>query len=456
MVLRIIRIQFKIKQLELGPCNGCNNIGSIVLEKYGQGSCSFIFNFRYDFSEPQFGKDVCDRIISPIKGAIRRYCNEGHDVLTASDMHEALKARQVKGTTAAVCQVSQTTHEIKVDRISNFSSFHNFLYEEEGLRIVKAYGVGVGKLIPRSQLIRRTQGPTSIKEVHNHEFYPLASRAIKATPSDDEGARDNSLFMCPESCCSREFSTAEELQDHIHFGEHDMKVSPESMYDRLKRDWAAKFLSITLESKLSFTAEEATGSEQLQEEPCGLGWALQKPRGGGARFSENVKSYLTAKFDFGEDTGRKADPTQVAADMRVARNTNEERKFQRSEWLSKSQIQGFFSRLAASKRRTNKQEREDDEDHDDSLDEDEVAYLAEKERHMEVEEVVSKIGLVHPITHDGYDICELAKLDALSNLTVPKLKAICVSLDLPFKAKDVKTTLINKLKEAVKECECHK
>lgn len=49
----------------------------------------------------------------------------------------------------------------------------------------------------------------------------------------------------------------------------------------------------------------------------------------------------------------------------------------------------------------------------------------------------------------------LAKLDALSNLTVPKLKAICVNLDLPFKAKDVKTTLINKLKEAVKECECH-
>ena len=321
---------------------------------------------------------------------------------------------------------------------------------------MKAYGVGVGKLIPWSQLIRCTQGPTSIKEVHNHEFYPLASRAIKATPSDDEGARDNSLFMCPESCCSREFSTAEELQDHIHFGEHDMKVSPESMYDRLKRDWAAKFLSITLESKLSFTAEEATGSEQLQEEPCGLGWALQKPRGGGARFSENVKSYLTAKFDFGEDTGRKADPTQVAADMRVARNTNGERKFQRSEWLSKSQIQGFFSRLAASKRRTNKQELEDDDDHDDSLDEDEVAYLAEKERHMEVEEVVSKIGLVHPITHDGYDICELAKLDALSNLTVPKLKAICVNLDLPFKAKDVKTTLINKLKEAVKECECHK
>ena len=31
-----------------------------------------------------------------------------------------------------------------------------------------------------------------------------------------------------------------------------------------------------------------------------------------------------------------------------------------------------------------------------------------------------------------------------------------MNLDLPFKAKDVKTTLINKLKEAVKKCEWHK
>ena len=98
-----------------------------------------------------------------------------------------------------------------------------------------------------------------------HEFYPLESRAIKATSSDDEGARDNSLFMCPESCCSSEFSTAEELQDHIHFGEHDMKVSPESMYDRLKCDWAAKFLSITLESKLSFQLKKQQAASNYRK-----------------------------------------------------------------------------------------------------------------------------------------------------------------------------------------------
>ena len=99
----------------------------------------------YDFSEVQSGKDVCNRIISPMKGAMRRYCNEGHDILTASDMHEALKARQVKGASAAVCELDRCGEEVKVNRISNFSAFHNFSYEQEGLRLSKVYNVGAGK-----------------------------------------------------------------------------------------------------------------------------------------------------------------------------------------------------------------------------------------------------------------------------------------------------------------------
>ena len=50
-------------------------------------------------------------------------------------MHRALKARPVKGCTAAVCEVEQNDQEIKVNHISNFSTFHNFSYEEAGLRI---------------------------------------------------------------------------------------------------------------------------------------------------------------------------------------------------------------------------------------------------------------------------------------------------------------------------------
>ena len=64
-----------------------------------------------------------------------------------------------------------------------------------------------------------------------------------------------------------------------------------------------------------------------------------------------MKKYLTAKFDLGEQTGRKADPLQVSNDMRKAEDAQNNRLFTREEWLTKSPVQGFFSRLAATKRR---------------------------------------------------------------------------------------------------------
>ena len=198
--------------------------------------------------------------------------------------------------------------------------------------------------------------------------------------------------------------------------------------------------------------EKGTSVDRVRNECCDIGWALQKPKGG-SRFSENVRAYLSKRFDLGEKTGRKADPAQVAADMRKNRNSDGKRTFLRSEWLTKAQVQGFFSRLAASKRRNPLQEWTDDDD--DSLLEDEVAYVTETNRQAGVEEVISEIGLLHPVIYDSYDICELVRQDALSKFNAAQLKAICTHFELPFKARDVKTVLINKLKVMVRECACH-
>ena len=69
------------------------------------------------------------------------------------------------------------------------------------------------------------------------------SRTIKSTHSDPEGPTEDVLFECPEPGCSREFSTAEELEDHMHFGQHDKTscATSESLYDKLRRDWAENF-----------------------------------------------------------------------------------------------------------------------------------------------------------------------------------------------------------------------
>ena len=77
---------------------------------------------RYDFSEPQFGKDVCDRIISPLKNALTRYYNEGNEILSASDMHRSPEARKLKGATAAVCELDSNQAVVTVNWLTGISS----------------------------------------------------------------------------------------------------------------------------------------------------------------------------------------------------------------------------------------------------------------------------------------------------------------------------------------------
>ena len=55
-------------------------------------------------------------------------------------------------------------------------------------------------------------------------------------------------------------------------------------------------------------------------------------------------------FDQGEQSGLKADPQQVSNDMCKTKDEQNRWLFERDEWLTKSQLQGLFSRLAASRR----------------------------------------------------------------------------------------------------------
>ena len=72
---------------------------------------------RYDFSEPQQRKVVCDRMLCPMKAARRKYCAEGHDIMNVGGMHEALKERPVKGTTAAVAILDESSKILEVQNI---------------------------------------------------------------------------------------------------------------------------------------------------------------------------------------------------------------------------------------------------------------------------------------------------------------------------------------------------
>ena len=65
---------------------------------------------RYDFSDPQAGKDVCDRWIATVKSHMQRYINEGHHIKSASAIKAAIDYYGgVKGCQAAVVKIQESS-----------------------------------------------------------------------------------------------------------------------------------------------------------------------------------------------------------------------------------------------------------------------------------------------------------------------------------------------------------
>ena len=367
-------------------------------------------------------------------------------------MYKALQARTVKGTTAAVCENEKDPKEFKTIRIKDFSAFHNFVYDEEGLCMSKAYDTGPGKLMKWAELEVQGQSPIKLNIIENQSFGKIEPRQMKLSQSTANVDKEEEiLFECNMEGCSSSFTTLGELQDHVSFGEHDTNSvkSKENLYDQLRREWALKFSILSAESEKKQTMQETPLTSDIPSREA-AGWALQKPRGGNKKFSDNVRSYLTTRFDAGI-TGRKADSGQVANDMRKARNNDGSRMFGREEWLTKSQIKSFFSPLSAAKR---KRQTSNLDDSDEELLEEEHEHHKEKILQEEANDIMRELALEHPIIFDGYDICNYVKSGLISKFTVKTLKDICEYFDVAFKSRDTKAILLNKITCMVKECSC--
>ena len=148
---------------------------------------------RYDFSDPQSGKDICNRKISPMKGHIRRFVSEKNDVVSAEDMKRALESHGgVKGCNFIVAEVdmsSKATEATAAKSIEGISLLNNFTYEEPGIRCWKT---GKGKLINADPEQQRPA--TSLKIIDAHD----PNRSTTGTMMTAESSSDkcSSLFYC--------------------------------------------------------------------------------------------------------------------------------------------------------------------------------------------------------------------------------------------------------------------
>ena len=139
---------------------------------------------RYDFSDPQSSKDVCDRRIVSLKTHIRRWVNEGHNVTTAREMKVALESYGgVQGCHFAVVEVNNA----RVKKIPGISFLNNFQFVEDVVLSWKAYQIEKGHFYPYSSVVNNAQGDSAINVVV----------AFSSPSGSSGGDRTSLLFLWP-------------------------------------------------------------------------------------------------------------------------------------------------------------------------------------------------------------------------------------------------------------------
>ena len=164
---------------------------------------------------------------------------------------------------------------------------HDFSFQQDGLRVWKAFQIGPGKLMPWDEIYIKHQGATDFTtEQENFGFTPRVTHGSAHDNGDAESSCQLvQVLECPEPACAWTFKSVDDVELYVSVGQHT-----ESVYDKLKRGWVEKFSSLTLSEDDSTNAIERQGNEPFQSN-LSEGWALHKPNGGTVLFSEHLRQY---------------------------------------------------------------------------------------------------------------------------------------------------------------------
>lgn len=273
---------------------------------------------------------------------------------------------------------------------------------------------------------------------------PKQQQVTPATETQpEEDPIEAQLYSCPWEGCMKTFQRHYNLEQHLLYGKCKIEEERYSLIDMAKLLYRKQLVEGSSEHPhIPGPAVPTSKQENLTE-----GWALKSTKSG-VRFNDNQKSYLDDKFKIGQDTGNKADPTQVAHDMRHTKNAEGKRRFTVTEFLTPQQIQSYFSRTA---RKIKKGRQQPDLDQYD-------LEAAEEERayHGCHEAVLRECQLVHPIVYDNHNICHLVSTGRLKNLTISTLRLMCEYFHMDVESITAKRKLpyATYLSDLVKSCSC--
>lgn len=435
---------------------GCYKNGPLLTAIPGISQRTGISVLRYDFSETQTGKDICDRKAAAMKAHIKRWVNEKHDVLTAEDMKEALEShRGTKGCRVAVVQVDSSKATGGDNKIPGISELNNFCFQETtGIRAWKAYDIGPGRLFSWDKLQASVQGDTGLTVLQ-----PFGIRTKERGSVGGSVRPRYDIFAGQESGCVLTFMTQAEAEVHMDTGKHVRELESESLYDKIRKRWASRVTGVSPAetnqqpaASASFSRDQTSSSSAAQElarsyRPRPTGWALKtakKP----SRMSDNAKAFLVAKFETGARTGLKADPVHVNREIKFVRDATGKLLFQPEEWRTEQQVTQLFSRLSAAQKQSINEE--DVNEDDIAAVEGEVVLAGMRDA------VVRQVTFPnHPVQVGSRILCNLYRGNKLSTLKLVELQRICEELGLDFQGTlSRKKTFIAPIVTFLENCQC--
>ena len=132
-------------------------------------------------------------------------------------------------------------------KIEGVSLLNNVKYEDDAIRVWRAYGIGPGKIIPTEKLqcpslaeipaltVTSTQ-PSSFASVKQRRTHvsPNEDQVEQEAESEDDtrGAAEALVFTCPEEGCTQTFLRHSSMQRHLDCGKHQRALERETLLDR--------------------------------------------------------------------------------------------------------------------------------------------------------------------------------------------------------------------------------
>lgn len=273
--------------------------------------------------------------------------NEGNDINSASDMKRALDSYGgVKGCKVAVVEVDVAKQEMSDHNWKGIQSLNNFQFVRTGIRVWKAFEIGKGKLLKNKLLkeMATPQGNTGIKVVEEFSDPMKEKGAFMRIPkkkqkkedpvsSDVPNSGETRGFSCPDINCIKVYVSNGALECHLDSGKHVYRPQLESSYDCIKKKWVKACTTVGCAPVANSAPENNTNQKccQASKSCTQMGWALKKSKSR-SHYSIKVKTYLMKVFLIGEETGRKADPSDVSSRMKIMKTDDgKKRLFECSE-----------------------------------------------------------------------------------------------------------------------------